>query len=333
MDNNDNFIKMMVGIGDVMETSMKESNNPNQFESLDSVIESFASHQDTGRIIAALMRESTGASILDSGGIYGRNWERNRGRDFENEPTVYLSFEYDYIDYTLNVYHFLNERLDYAPQLDKEFLEFSDREDQKDSHWLENMEAFAEYIRERDGMINGQAGTVNTYNGEDNLSQVLQYTMGESDEGTFYLVQIHGGADVRGGYTRPVAFLADEYALFDNAGGYIRCDCQTSWYTDDSYHWYTDADIELQDCKFVDVEELSISQQMDLWLLTSAGGPSPEVKEVVEQYGEHARHSLGGWRKGHKNPNKVARAKNKRVLYIRDGKAICPVCNQNYLKG
>lgn len=53
--------------------------------------------------------------------------------------------------------------------------------------------------------------TVNTYNEENALSQDIQFTMfgldaGGSMSGPFVLLQIHGGADARGGYTLPRVF-------------------------------------------------------------------------------------------------------------------------------
>ena len=82
----------------------------------------------------------------------------------------------------------------------------------------------------------------NTYNGEDLLSQVLQYHYATITEGpdceqaetetiqsllaseidgrAFVLLAIHGGCDVRGGYTRPRFFWItddDGISIFDNA--------------------------------------------------------------------------------------------------------------------
>lgn len=91
---------------------------------------------------------------------------------------------------------------------------------------------------------------VNTYNGEDLLSQTLQYALWEMEDGDEYiLLQIHGGADVRGGYTRPRLFRAstEDYSILDNARASIYCtnpECKdkygqsTNWSTDDGCHWY-----------------------------------------------------------------------------------------------
>ena len=73
----------------------------------------------------------------------------------------------------------------------------------------------------------GEPITVNTYNHESLLSQTIQYTYWEDEDGGHVLLQIHGGADVRGGYTRPVIFdvsdSASELAMFDDADAHIYC--------------------------------------------------------------------------------------------------------------
>ena len=50
----------------------------------------------------------------------------------------------------------------------------------------------------------------NTYDGDSDLSQVLQGAWLEDADGdTYLLLQIHGGCDVRGGYTDAKLFKAE----------------------------------------------------------------------------------------------------------------------------
>ena len=42
--------------------------------------------KETREVIAEMLRENTGRSVLDSGDYYGRHWEANQNRDFEKEP-------------------------------------------------------------------------------------------------------------------------------------------------------------------------------------------------------------------------------------------------------
>ena len=38
-----------------------------------------------GTIVSEMLKENTGTHFLDSGGSYGRSWQRNQKRDFEKE--------------------------------------------------------------------------------------------------------------------------------------------------------------------------------------------------------------------------------------------------------
>ena len=51
----------------------------------------------------------------------------------------------------------------------------------------------------------------NTYNGDCDLSQTLQGATMEIEGEIYFLIQIHGGADVRGGYTDAYLFRCANY--------------------------------------------------------------------------------------------------------------------------
>lgn len=223
-------------------------------------------------MVARMLTENTGRHMLDSGGAYGRHWEENQGRDFDSEPEstieAYCRNGEPEILVTHNVYHWLCAAVEYDEEWDERFHEFADREEVKDLAWLRVAEAWPEYLYEHEGLTvggiygEGSAFTVNTYNGEDLLSQVLQYVyfeVAEEDyDGGFVVLQIHGGCDVRGGYTAPHVFRGgpdgDCPTIFDNARGSIAPDMhdgdplrtpeeagmkyQFGWYSDDGYHWY-----------------------------------------------------------------------------------------------
>ena len=202
---------------------------------------------ETAAVLAAMLTENTGTHFLDSGGIakydaggnyvgsdcgYGRHWQRNQHRNFDAEPATVLSFKYG-IEVTHSVYHRLLERVEYDEQMQELFDEFV--EDRKVTHWLQDMEDFPEWLRDRGHEVTGLYGdgepfTVNTYNGEDLLSQVLQYLYMEVDGEPDILLQIHGGCDVRGGYTAPKAFrvLDDGAYLLCNADARIYCNPRTT---------------------------------------------------------------------------------------------------------
>lgn len=190
----------------------------------------------TEEVIVGMLRENTGCHMLDSGSLYGRHWQKNQTRNFLDEPSATLRFSIYgksnwNIEYTRNIFHFLTRNLVYNQPLTDEFNGFMADKDYSD---LTGMEDFCE--------LNGfKYFTCNTYNESCNLDQTLQFTsFGDSDSYSHVLLQIHGGCDVRGGYTSPIVFdLLDEYSLFGLADGTIVCpECKKYWTTDDNSHWY-----------------------------------------------------------------------------------------------
>lgn len=201
-------------------------------------------------VIAGMLRENTGRHFLDSGSAYGRNWERNQGKSeeaFDSAPAGWMEVRVRdggelETCVTVDVYHFLTERLDYDERLDRIFQRFIDRPANEAKGYLEIMEEFPAWICARLNAVSGArldaAGVyhdgspmcVNTYTGEDCLSQIIQYVYftTEGRGGAFVLLQIHGGCDMRGGYTRPRLFVADGSshgveAIFDNAQCSLYC--------------------------------------------------------------------------------------------------------------
>lgn len=215
----------------------------------------------TQKVIAGMLKENTGRNMLNSGGAYGRHWERNQAVCFEKQPAATLRFsiyrrqpgesQFD-IETELNIYHWLVERLEYDEKVDKlfhgKFLKEIDPND--DKSWHEIRREFPEWYAHRVGADeptgiygDGSPVEVNTYNGECLLSQVMEYTYFTINHEEFVLLQIHGGCDVRGGYTKPRVFRPDsnyELGIMDNARATITCTGEERhyWDTDDAYHWY-----------------------------------------------------------------------------------------------
>lgn len=179
----------------------------------------------TEDVLVAMLTENTGRHFLDSGGAYGRHWEQNRGMtvaDAMERPEISVSTwardkgaEVEYV--TLDVFHFLRARCDFDAELDAEFREFANAEEREREPWFACLD---EWLTDIGATFEGGAPcTVNTYNGEDSLSQVIQYTMFDHPEDgeTIAAVSIHGGCDVRGGYTAPRMFRIGYFGLADNA--------------------------------------------------------------------------------------------------------------------
>ena len=198
----------------------------------------------TEDILKEMLTENTGAHMLDSGGAYGRNWSKNKGRDFDKEPATVLSFEFGGIEITHNIYHWLRERLEYDAYTDALLHKHAEREENKDKDWSEILEEFLKDLC-ADKDIDYSAHMVqgcNTCNGEDLLSQVMQYWYIEEFDDPLVFLRIHGGCDIRGGYTAPRVFTcSEEYAIMDNARASLWCteNHEHSWYTDDAYTFYS----------------------------------------------------------------------------------------------
>lgn len=183
-----------------------------------------------------MLTENTGRHMLDSGGAYGRNWERNQGEDFYSQPLSQYKFEFYpdgdwYVDFSINLFPYLRERLEYVPYLDNKFIEFCKEYDPEDKQsWADCLEAFQGVLQDKHNLE--YKTSWNTYNDEYNfLSQVLQgYEFRDNHLDTYIALQIHGGCDVRGGYTRPVFFKLDAWTDFicDQADSYtISCNGET----------------------------------------------------------------------------------------------------------
>ena len=160
----------------------------------------------TEQVIYEMLTENTGRHMLDSGGESGRAWQRNQALtldDFRNEPRVTLDAKY--YDVTLSTFHFLTEKLTYSEEWTEELNDYAAS---RNDYWLEIMESFPQSMGWK------RLFTENSYNHESLLSQVIQYTVYYTGEEYLVALQIHGGADVRGGYTAPRIFSIDEeYSL------------------------------------------------------------------------------------------------------------------------
>lgn len=166
------------------------------------------------KVIFEMLTGSTGTHFLDSGGATGRHWQRNQKRtieDFRNEPEAFLILEPDYPEAEISVFHFLTSG---AFQLDDIAQEFNAL-DCDDWHGDFNGTSAEQCAWLEVHGLSPTGPAWNTYNHDSILSQVLQgQTLENSDGDTYELIQIHNGADVRGGYADARLFRIDDY-----------CDC------------------------------------------------------------------------------------------------------------
>lgn len=186
----------------------------------------------TERALVRMLMENTGRHFLDSGGAYGRDWERNqstgmwRAADWLATPEITTEAWRGVVDEasglevsddgypTLSVFHYLRQRLEYDSQLTAWLIREGDR---TNDPWLESMEQWAEARHEK-GSDYWDLASFNSYNDENLLSQTIQGTRFTYRDAPYVALQIHGGADVRGGYTKPKVFrvMTDEaWSFFD----------------------------------------------------------------------------------------------------------------------
>lgn len=196
--------------------------------------------------VFAMLTENTGASMLDSGGAYGRNWQRNQAltlEDFRNRPAATLEVskyerdgkaQYEATP-TVDVFHLLTRCL----ELDEVCKAFNAMpvEDWKSDEFYGVSAEGEQWLKER-GFTDSDGGCFNTYNWSSNHSQILQGTrlVNEDDE-AYLLLQIHGGCDARGGYTDAKLFKLDDWGdrdpIHDDAAGFGVDGCD--WSID--YRW------------------------------------------------------------------------------------------------
>ena len=200
----------------------------------------------TAQVLKAMLTENTGVHMLDSGGAYGRSGQQNQGRDFDAEPGATISVEEGYIDIRRSTFHFLKECLEFDEAMTNRFNAYCANADANNQiPGLVLMEEFVENVLFNAKGIYGEGKpvTVNTYNHDSLVDQILQYIYFEIEEQGYVLLQIHGGCDARGGYTAPKAFrcnIEDSPSIFSDGEATITCkDGDHRWYYMEGY-WDTD---------------------------------------------------------------------------------------------
>ena len=171
-------------------------------------------------LIKSMLLENTGKHFLDSGGTNGRAWQRNQGVIFEDlKPVEVEVWGENDIDITINLYHYLaNANL----ELDPICVEFNSLQKSSDNWNADSLlgECYG-VSREAEDFLQYKShiycydvkveNTWNTYNGDCFLSQVLQGSYLTINGESYVLLQVHGGADVRGGYTDAKLFKLDAF--------------------------------------------------------------------------------------------------------------------------
>lgn len=247
---------MMINSSNKMETRKAEEENPKPEP--EEVVEELS---PTKKAVIEMLVENTGVHMLDSGGAYGRSWQRNRAiTNWDEIPAVIVSVwdeEKCQLSISRSTYHYLVDNLVYdeeCERLTELFKAWASMGEMHDKPWIRCMEDFPEWLDNGRGDL-GDVWGENTYNGENLLSQVLQYTYFEWNDECWILLQVHGGCDVRGGYTEPKVFkVVIEDFPFGMRDITASCDggCWRFWSDDAGYNWCNDTFNEKQILMYVD---------------------------------------------------------------------------------
>lgn len=197
--------------------------------------------------------EPTGRHMLDSGGAYGRNWERNQGKPVEawtEAPEVVI----DEWGVSVNTFQLLLKHLTYTHNsalLEASFRRYVERTPEGDAYY--NSSWSVEAWLDQDLGVTPE-DSYNTYNFETLLDSTLQAVHFETLTGRYIALSYHGGCDVRGGYTNYKVYeVCEDYCLLAAYGdAYLRCsnsECEVladirGGYSVE-YQEGTDADIDL----------------------------------------------------------------------------------------
>jgi hypothetical protein len=140
-------------------------------------------------------------------------WQRNAKKtmqDFENEDEQSYEFDFKYneIYRTVSVFHYLTNNL----EIDDICEQFNKLQNENDN-WDAKGDFYGFYgvSLEAGNFLNSLEDVEiqrswNTCNGDSDLSQILQGTTLKINGEYYFIIQIHGGADARGGYTHAKMF-------------------------------------------------------------------------------------------------------------------------------
>lgn len=168
-------------------------------------------------LVYSMLTERTAHHLTDSGGIYGRAYERNRKKtieDFIAEPDESYVFDAERgeLERTVSVFQYLTRY-----ELDDVCERFNElNTDPPD--WDADCNAYGVSVAAWDSLKEYEPDIErvwNTYNEDSDLSQILKganlrlFVDGQSEE--YLLIQVHGGCDARSGYTDAKLFKVPDW--------------------------------------------------------------------------------------------------------------------------
>jgi len=165
------------------------------------------------KILVAMFTEPTTHFLTDSGSIYGRSYQMNAQKNLETEPSATLRLhENGYAEISISMFQMLNSTLD-IDDLCREYNALPCLD------WDAGMGISTDQMK---WIRSHEAEPVtpwNSCNWENNFDQVIQGWEIEINHQEYILISVHGGCDVRSGYTDTKLFKIEDpdCFMFDDA--------------------------------------------------------------------------------------------------------------------
>lgn len=150
----------------------------------------------TQQIIYEMMTENTGKHFLDSGMMYGYQYDRNVTID--QKPTAWI----EYGSVTINTYHHLCNNLSFNADVQANFDAFvAENDPDNKTSWEDLLQA---WIKANSHEVRNDGYT---YNYDNALSSdFVWYEIELCDGDDMVIIRTHNGCDARGGFSAPKFF-------------------------------------------------------------------------------------------------------------------------------
>ena len=198
-------------------------------------------------VIYAMLVENTGSNLVDSGGAYGRMYDRNRKHgieDFKSAPSCSLHAKVYSggleLDVTKSLFHHLTSNLHYNEGMNELWMRFDEHfSDLKWDGEDGTMNKFYQWAKKNISKFHdayefeeGEHFSGYTYNDDNILSQDFVYFI----MGGWVFIQLHNGCDARWGFTAPKLFqLNDKWVLMEYFRYTIGCKNSHYWDFEGNY--------------------------------------------------------------------------------------------------